>query len=297
MLKAENNSLFHSKIFVELISKSFKNTVIKSFIIGDALIYGIETKHYFIKQLYILPFGLYLPNFSLENYNKFLEIIKIEKKKYQHIVINNFPNNNLNIKINAFKKIDRTCHILNLNKPLEVLLKDFSETRQKHIKRIAKRNELKIFATNNEEYFKEYYQIYLNSLERWKESSPAYSYDLISNLYKVENLKLWVAELNGKMLSGMICFYGDNCVFDWLAATLINEDYKKLYPAVAVQYEVIKHAINNGYNFVNMGASDNLSGVKEFKESWNADTVQYQTIIYQSKLFRLLKNIQNLFIN
>jgi lipid II:glycine glycyltransferase (peptidoglycan interpeptide bridge formation enzyme) len=104
---------------------------------------------------------------------------------------------------------------------------------------------------------------------------------------------MWVAEFEGKVISAMICIYHEDHVFDWLAASIINEDLKKLYAPVAVQFEVIRHAAENGLNYVNMGASVNLSGVSDFKDSWGASEHETFTFNKQSALFKVSKKIIN----
>jgi lipid II:glycine glycyltransferase (peptidoglycan interpeptide bridge formation enzyme) len=113
----------------------------------------------------------------------------------------------------------------------------------------------------------------------------------------VPGIYIWVAEYEGEMLSGMICFYHKQSVFDWLAASIINDDVKKMYPAVAVQYEVIRHACENGYSFVNMGASKDLNGVSEFKDSWGANAQKTYTFIRRGGVFAAIKRIQGKWIN
>lgn len=296
MSQPNHNSLFHTMPFLDLIVKEHKNARVVEWTIDGQTIYGIESRNLFFRQLIILPFGLYLPVITQESLRKFFEIINKEKEKYHHIVVNIPPDNAHFIPgIHPGKEFcirSHECNILPLDKPIDELISGFSETRKKHLKRIRKLGALKIFQTRNKEYFEKYYDVYLRMLVRWGESHPGYSRDLITSLYQVNNIKLWVAEYEGEMVSGMICFYGENCVFDWLAATLINDDVKKLYPAIAVQFAVIEDAAANGFAYVNMGASENLAGVKEFKESWNTLEKNYFSIQYQHRFFRLFKRIQ-----
>ena len=103
---------------------------------------------------------------------------------------------------------------------------------------------------------------------------------------------MWVAELNGELISAMICIYYKDYVFDWLAASIITEENKKLYAPVAVQYEVIADAVECGYKYVNMGASKNLGGVSDFKDSWGAKEEITLTLRKQSSSLRLLKKMK-----
>ncbi|MBI5541117.1 MAG: GNAT family N-acetyltransferase [Bacteroidia bacterium] len=296
-MKKKNNTLFHTPDFISLIAKEYNNAEIIGWIVDEIKIYGIVTKYKIFSQLYILPFGLYIPELSTDSFNNFIKVIESELTNYDYIIINNSPFSKKSFSeyfdSKLFKFNNNHCYILELDKPLVDIVKSFSDTRQKHIKRIIKKNALNIFQTNEKIYFEKYIELYKDTLARWGESTPAYSFELIESLHKVDNIKLWVAEYEGKMLSGMICFYGENTVFDWLAATIINDEFKKLYPAIAVQYAVIEHAHNQGLSCVNMGACDNLDGVKDFKLSWNVKELTYQTLVYQTKTFKALKKIQH----
>jgi lipid II:glycine glycyltransferase (peptidoglycan interpeptide bridge formation enzyme) len=152
-----------------------------------------------------------------------------------------------------------------------------------------------VFSTTDPDYFNKYYYIYKNSLERWDSPHRGYSKDFFNDLSHVENLRLWVAEYKSEMIAGMITLYSKEGVFDWLAAALLNDHYKKLYGAVAVQYEVIKHATENNYKYVNMGASLNLDGVKNFKDTWGAEQVKYHSFVYTKTFLRVLLYMRHLF--
>ena len=175
--------------------------------------------------------------------------------------------------------------------PIEAIFEGFNATRKKHIKRYQKSAALNVFRTKDPRYFSAYFQLYEASAKRWG-TSTTYSKELLTDLYKVPGIYMWVAEYEGEMLSGMICFYHQQSVFDWLAASIINDNVKKMYPAVAVQYEVIRHACENGYSFVNMGASKNLHGVSDFKDSWGATAQKTYTFVRRKGVFAAIKTIQ-----
>ncbi len=290
-----NSSLFHTFDFVKLLANLEAGASVWSYSVDGITVYGIETNKRGIKQLQILPFGLYMPLLQKDSLDKFLHYLVKLKSEYAHILINlpPFAEFDLSNSYLGFKVEKHTCHILQLNKSLPEIISAFSDTRQKHIKRYKKNGSLNIFCTTEKQYFRKYYEVYQDTLKRWGENYPAYSFELITSLSEIPNVRMWVAEYQGEMISGMICFYGESSVFDWLAASIINEDLKKLYAAVAVQYSVIEDAHQKGLNFVNMGASDMLKGVHEFKDSWSAISQNYYSLQYRSLSFQILKKIQS----
>lgn len=64
-----------------------------------------------------------------------------------------------------------------------------------------------------------------------------------------------------------------------------------MYAPVAVQYEVIRNAAESGLKYVNMGASVNLAGVSDFKDSWGASEHKTYTFNKQARLFKIAKKI------
>jgi len=180
---------------------------------------------------------------------------------------------------------------VNTDRSLEEVISTFNSTRKKHIKRYQKAEQLKVFQTLEPYYFDEYYKLYLDSVNRWENGNIGYSKELIANLHLVPGIRMWVAELEGKVISAMICIYHQDHVFDWLAASIINDDLKKLYAPVAVQFEVIRHAVEHGLKYVNMGASVNLLGVSDFKDSWGASEHETYTFNKTSTFFKVSKKI------
>ena len=247
----------------------------------------------------LLPMGLYFPS-EIPITIKMVERL-LEENAYSQITINENPlSSNLksikpDLVRHKFKTINRSAHILFLDQDLDTIFRNrFNATRQKHIKRYQKNADLHVFSTSSPEYFDKYYSIYKDSLDRWNKKHKGYSKTFFNDLVQIENLKLWVAEYKGEMIAGMITLYNKEGVFDWLAAALLNEKYKKIYGAVAVQYEVIKHAVENNYKYVNMGASLDLGGVKNFKDTWGAETVNYHSFVYTKTSLKLLLYVRRL---
>ena len=184
-----------------------------------------------------------------------------------------------------------TCHVVDTKRPIDEIINNFNSTRKKHIKRYQKLGKINVFQTKESYYFEEYYNLYIDSVNRWGIDSIGYSKELIANLNSVPGISMWVAEFENKVISAMICIYHSDHVFDWLAASIINDDVKKLYAPVAVQFEVIRHASELGLKYVNMGASVNLAGVSDFKDSWGASEYETYTFRKQSRLFQASKKI------
>jgi lipid II:glycine glycyltransferase (peptidoglycan interpeptide bridge formation enzyme) len=287
---------FNSEIFLNYVSSFIKDSnVIISKSDTNMLLFNRKKRGF--NYIYNFPFGLYPEKLSM------MEI----ESTFNALIQNNFSQFTVNIGPEILRDKNEAesialkygcnftqynCHLIDTSRPIDDIFNGFSSTRKKHIKRYQKAGLLNVFRTKEAKYFQDYFMLYENSAERWG-SNTAYSKELIAGLYQIPGVYVWVAELDGKMLSAMICFYHKESIFDWLAASIINDDVKKLYAAVAVQYEVIRHASEIGFSFVNMGASENLNGVSDFKDSWGAVEKKTYTFIKRKGIFALIKNFKD----
>lgn len=292
----EELAVFDPIRFVEYVSSLEKDAELTLLEIGTSLFPLMKLRKNNFNYLFSLPFSLY----SCLNSNVTpAEIVSsIKQLKSDSLTINFAPFSNIldkeAMKIAQENKCElsiNSCHIVNTDRSIEAIVGSFNSTRKKHIKRYQKAGQLNVFQTTDPKYFEEYYNLYLDSVNRWGENIIGYSKTLIANLHNVPGIRMWVAEFEGKVISAMICIYHKEHVFDWLAASIINEDLKKLYAPVAVQYEVIRDASESGLKYVNMGASVNLAGVSDFKDSWGASEHKTYTYNKQARLFKIAKKI------
>lgn len=288
---------FDSEIFLNYVSSFNKDTIVISLKKTDINIPVFKLKKRGFTYYYNFPFGLYPEKLNtIEIEATFNEINQNNFSQFTYNVgpgIINDKNEAESLALKyGFDVKTYNCHLIDTSRPIADIINEFNSTRKKHIKRYQKAGLLNIFLTKEAKYFQEYFSLYEKSAARWG-SNTAYSKELIAGLYQVPGVYIWVAELNGKILSAMICFYHKDSVFDWLAASIIDDDVKKLYAAVAVQYEVIRHASENNFACVNMGASLNLEGVSDFKDSWGAVEKKTYTFIKRKGIFALIKNFKD----
>jgi hypothetical protein len=291
--------LFNSKELVSNIANSIPGGSLIRLEVGNDSIFGVIVKRFVVKQLFLLPHGLYLPVLDSQKLSLLYKLLNNIVKHYHYLEVN-IPPENFSLDARSlfdkrFKIIKRECHILRLEESFDEVTEKFNETRQKHVKRALRNKDLKVFTSNELRFFHSYQRLYTESMKRWGVQTATYSEDFINQLINIPNLRLWIAEYKGEVISGMICLYSKEGVFDWLASSLLSEEYKKVYAPVAIQYHVIKHAYDSGLKYVNMGASEHLRGVREFKESWGATAVPYYSIVHKSVFYTLIKFVYKLF--
>lgn len=132
------------------------------------------------------------------------------------------------------------------------------------------------------EDFKEYYNIYQDSLERWGNSATSrYNFNLFENIYnqKSQNIKLWLALIDDKIVSGALIFYCNKHIVWWHGATL--SDFFNYYPSNFLQNMIIKDIGEKGYWYYDFNPSGGHEGVVKFKNGFGTKRME-TVIIYKS---------------
>ncbi len=181
-----------------------------------------------------------------------------------------------NLSVKGMKK-DHTC-LIELARDFDALFRTWSKGHRSAVKKSI-REGVTVRAAECEKDWEDYYSVYLSSISRWGERvSSKYEKKLFEILYKVksENVRLWVAEYDGVIIAGALCFYAKNHVDYWHGAA--ESDFFNLKPAHLLMYTVIKDccALNKGYfDFNPSGGHD---GVDAFKRSFSAE--RYDSHVY-----------------
>lgn len=172
----------------------------------------------------------------------------------------------LDIKI---KKEDET-HVLDLSVGFDVIHNNWTKGHSSAARK-ARKAGVTIKEASNKTDWQKYYLIYEDSLRRWGESaSSKYEWNLfeIMRNKKSPNIKLWLAEYEGEIIAGALCFYARQHVVYWHGAAL--EKFFNIRPVNLLMYEVIKNACEEKYKWYDFNPSGGHEGVKRFKKSFGA---------------------------
>lgn len=190
-------------------------------------------------------------------------------------------------------------HALNLERGFEALFKPQSSIARKARKAVKEGVLLKTASTLEE--WQEYYQVYLDSLQRWgrkwgRAASSGYPWELFQKIFhrNSPNIKLWVAWYENRIVSGAIYFYSKKHVVYWHGSSL--EAYFHLRPANLVMYEVIKNCCERGYSWFDFNPSGGMEGVVAFKESFGAKPIPSYVVrrksIFQKVAYKLVNSLE-----
>jgi len=177
--------------------------------------------------------------------------------------------------------------ILNLPTCVNDLTEKWSKNHARSLKKGLKNN-ITVRAAKAITEWKKYYLVYQDSRKRWgKAASNDYDWDLFQIISRLDanKCKLWLAFLDGEIISGCLFFYLNEHVVYWHGATL--EAYLKTGPAHVLHFHIIKNAVENNFKWYDFNPSGGYEGVVKFKKGFG-------TKFYASNVFKKQPYIYNL---
>ena len=163
--------------------------------------------------------------------------------------------------------VEDETHAIDLSPGFAALFGSQSSSVRKAKK--ARKAGVEVRLAETESEWREYYQVYLSSVERWGEAT-SYPWQLFAEIFGMHSskIKLWLARLDSKVVSGALCFSSRNHVVYWHGSSL--KQYFELRPVNLLMLEIIKHTAEQGCTWYDFNPSGQLKGVITFKESFGA---------------------------
>lgn len=163
------------------------------------------------------------------------------------------------------------------------IISRFKPTIRRNIRKSQKEG---ITVEVNERY-DEFYPILIENKSRHN-VKPTHSYEDLLKLKELmpDRLKLFMVYHNDKPIAGSLMFYANKNVAICFYNMLLY-DYAKYKPIQRVMYEVVKDATERGYNYVDIGVSQDTSAdnpmtpsesLIDFKEKFDAKSIMRNTL-------------------
>ena len=172
-------------------------------------------------------------------------------------------------------KETRFTHLLNIQQGYDFVWNAFHGSARRAIRKSAK-NGVSVSISESEKDMRSFYTIYLSLMQRFNSTPKPYS--LLSALQKSPIGRLVIAEHNNKIIGGMLFLHFNKVTTVWMVASM--DEYLHLRPNNALYDFTIRWACENGYYWVDLGASPpERIGLIKFKESWNAE--RHNFCVYQ----------------
>lgn len=267
-----------------------ENDELKGVICGYIVANGRFIKRYFSRRA-IIHGGPLLAN-DISNQALFLllqETKQALQKKAIYIETRNSHNYSKYVEIfekNDFKYQPYMNYLVDSLRSSKEIYTKLSESKRRQIRK-ANEAGIEIIETKDRKDIDEFYSI-LEKLYKHKVKKPLFPKEFFEKLITLPHAHLFVAKYQQQVISGMACVsFNKEVVYEWFVCGN-KETFNHIYPSVAVTYAAIEYASKNGYkkfDFMGAGKPNENYGVRDFKEKFGGELVEYGRFICVNNKF------------
>ena len=152
--------------------------------------------------------------------------------------------------------------------------------------------------TEDTSLWHEYYQIYRDSISRWKQNNlftgVEYHEGYFESFYSLSPSyrRLYVARVNGKVIAGVIGFYWNRYAVMWHGAGL--SEFFNYRPNNLIYDYAILQACKDGYSWFDCNPGSGLDGVITFKKYLGAEFLRSRIVERKSPVRRIVNSVRKL---
>ena len=217
-------------------------------------------------------------------------LVKYIKKRIGNLQWRLNPYDELVFKVQIKNLKNDETHAIKLINGFDEWAKGHSSAARKARKACKAGVEIK--GASSQEEWREYYEVYEESLKRWGDkASSSYPFELFNTIYnsRSPNMQLWLAFHDNKIVSGALCFYAKKHVVYWHGAAL--SQYFNIRPVNLLMYEIIKNAFEKNYEWYDFNPSGKHQGVKAFKISFGAEALDSPEVYTETNCTKLFTKV------
>ncbi|HYG37754.1 MAG TPA: GNAT family N-acetyltransferase [Cytophagales bacterium] len=209
----------------------------------------------------------------------------------------------LNVRINPYeetganyiykKAISDVTNTLKLDNDFEAIFRSWTKGHKSAVPKAVKAGII-IEKGKNLDDWKAYYEVYQDSIKRWGEkASSNYKWTLFEEFYKrkSDNITLWLAKHENRIIAGALCFYCNKHIVYWHGAAL--DEFFNLRPVNLLMYETIKDGCQRGYKWFDFNPSGGHEGVKSFKKSFGTIELNCPVVSHKNLKYSVLNFANN----
>lgn len=172
----------------------------------------------------------------------------------------------------------------------------FSKSRRRYVRKSRREGGDVREATSLNDW-KTYYAAYEDSLERWDDVSSTYSWEFFKTIYELsqeypELIKLWLSTVDSEIASGALVFYWGSHADYWHGAA--DRDYFDANPNGILHAEIIRDAMERGFQYYDFNPSGGHEGVVKFKQKFGTERVPITSYQYESPLYKTAQKVVGL---
>jgi len=215
-------------------------------------------------------------------YELLKKIFKIyQDLKCKYIIVRQHPNKYFKIfsKIRMKKIENRSTHIIQIKEP-ETLWNEILKSNRNSIRK-AINNNLKVERMENREEIKEFHRMELITRKKFGISIPSINFFNASwdKLHPKGYLEIFITKYKEKPVASCIIYIFNKKVI--FAHANSNDKYLQFRPNNLQLWKVIEWCYNNGYKFLNLGATPiENEGLFFFKSSFNTFNIPFAHYYY-----------------
>ena len=201
------------------------------------------------------------------------------------MIYETYPNHNLDFSLlwKGFKyQLHYISSAIKLDPNMDIISR-FKPTIRRNIRKTFKEDELRVEI--NERY-DQFYPILIEN-KAIHNVKPTHTLEDLLKLKQLmpDRLKLFMVYLDDEPIGGSLMFYANKnvaiCFYN-----MLRYEYAEYKPIQRVMYEVVKDATENGYNYVDIGVSQDTSAENpmtpsesliDFKEKFDAKSIMRNT--------------------
>lgn len=189
--------------------------------------------------------------------------------------------------------LDETTHLIDLKVGPERLVHGLCRGHRSSINK-ASREGVEIGLAETIDDWREYYDVYVDSLRRWgSQATSNYHWRMFDSLARRSgpNVRLWVARAQERIVAGAVCFSAKHHVVYWHGAAL--ESFFHLRPVNLLLFEVIRHSAAEQKHWFDFNPSGRHEGVARFKRGFGAVEKRCPVHLRQDTMTRFWNTIQS----
>lgn len=186
--------------------------------------------------------------------------------------------------------------VIDLRQEFDEIVSAFSSGRRSGMHK-AEREGVKVRRAEGLEDYEAYYKAYEASLERWGEDATSgHPWRLfhegcgLAGEYP-EQVRLWLAEVDGELASGAWTFYWGRHVVYWHGAS--HEEFFDYRPNNLLHPVIMRSAKEEGYDVYDFNPSGGHGGVVEFKDQFGAEKRTLKRWKLESRIHSGLRKLRD----
>jgi len=190
-------------------------------------------------------------------------------------------------------------YLIDLRKPLEEIFRSFSSSCRRNIRK-SERNGVLIEEITSKDKVKVFYALLKKTYS--KARIPFADFSLFASafdkLYSRDMAKFFLAKSGDQYIAGRVILLFKGKIFDWYAGS--DHDYSNFYPNEMLVWRILKWGSQNGFHtfdFGGAGRPEEKYGVRDFKERFRGDVVNYGRYIrvFSPALFKVANKVYQIY--